>query len=131
MLRSAFFAVVAAGLMIGQAAPASANAALSGATKAPKAVSVVVDVRRGGRGFGGRHFRGGRHFGGVRHFRGGRHFGGHRHVHRRWRHRRGIYVGVPYVYGSYYYGSCNWLRRKAIRTGSRYWWRRYYRCRNY
>jgi hypothetical protein len=32
-------------------------------------------------------------------------------------------------YGGYgYYDDCRWLRRKAIRTGSRYWWRRYHEC---
>jgi hypothetical protein len=32
---------------------------------------------------------------------------------------------VPY----YYDDQCAWLRRKAVRTGSRYWWRRYEDCR--
>lgn len=45
----------------------------------------------------------------------------HRRYHRRWRGPRfAIYVGSP---------RCSWLRRRAILTGSRYWWRRYYRCR--
>ena len=26
--------------------------------------------------------------------------------------------------------KCRWLKRKARRTGRRYWWNRYYRCRN-
>jgi hypothetical protein len=47
------------------------------------------------------------------------------------RHRprvgRRIFVGP--VYGGY--RSCEWLRRRAIITGSRYWWRRYYLCRGY
>jgi len=44
-----------------------------------------------------------------------------RRYHRRWRGPRfAIYVGSP---------RCSWLRRRAILTGSRYWWRRYYRCR--
>lgn len=136
MLRSAFLAVAVAGLALGHAAPASANAALAGATKAPAATTgVVIDVRRGGRhGFRGGHraFRGGN----FRRFRGG-HLRHHRGVRRHWRgHRRwrrgGIYFGVPYLaYRSYGYGRCGWLRRKALRTDSRYWWRRYRRCMRY
>lgn len=65
--------------------------------------------------------------GGQRYYKhSGRHF-------RRFRHRRSY---VPYLaaypyyyYGSYYSDSCYWLKRKAIRTGSRYWWRRYQECR--
>lgn len=42
-------------------------------------------------------------------------------------------IGTPdYVYGgpSYYhsYRSCWWLKRKAINTGSSYWWKRYHYC---
>lgn len=143
MLKSAILAAAAAGLIMGHAAPASANAAMSGATTAPSASkSVVIDVRRG-RGGGYRGFRGGgarfHRGGGVRRMhRGGRYSGGyrHRHRHRGYRYRgwgSGIYLATPYVYyGGYYgYGECGWLRRKAVRTGSRYWWRRYNRCRNY
>jgi len=59
--------------------------------------------------------------------------GGNRHADRRHRHRGGggigIYVdGGYYDRGSYGYGECAWLRRKAIRTGSGYWWRRYEDC---
>jgi hypothetical protein len=28
-------------------------------------------------------------------------------------------------------GGCEWLRRRALLTGSRYWWRRYYACRGW
>lgn len=38
---------------------------------------------------------------------------------------RPIYV-APVVIGV---GRCEWLRRRAVITGSPYWWRRYYRCR--
>jgi len=37
-------------------------------------------------------------------------------------------------YGAYYYGDggysegCGWLRRRALATGSRYWWARYEDC---
>ena len=57
-------------------------------------------------------------------------------VHRRWRrHRRWrphVRIYIPRRrYYDYYddYRPCRWLRRKALRTGRRYWWRRYNRCR--
>lgn len=34
-----------------------------------------------------------------------------------------------YFYDGYYHGDCNWLRRKAVATGSRYWWQRHRQCR--
>jgi hypothetical protein len=38
------------------------------------------------------------------------------------------WYGLPlYSYG----GSCGWLYRNAIATGSDYWWDRYYRCTRY
>lgn len=51
-----------------------------------------------------------------------------RHFRRGFRHRRSF---GPHIYIRPYYGyrSCYWLKRRAIRTGSRYWWRRYQRCR--
>lgn len=113
--------------------------------------SGVTLARRGGRGGGHRGgmrgFRGGGHHG--IHRGGGRHFGGHVGRHRGHvgrphfrgrRHHRGgrrhyprYYGYVPYLYDYYYDdyyddGGCSWLRRKAVRTGSRYWWRRYRRC---
>ncbi len=63
-------------------------------------------------------------------------FGGGKGMHhRRPGHRRGGayyaipygYVG-PYGYYSYNYTDCDWLLAKARRTGSRYWWNRYYEC---
>jgi len=54
-----------------------------------------------------------------------------RHRHRHHRRGRGLrYYGyAPYYYGySYYDDECGWLRRKALRTDSAYWWRRYDRC---
>jgi len=61
-------------------------------------------------------------------------------VARRGRRYRGPrYVGsFPFRYGYYplvvdgYYdgGRCAWLKRKAYRTGSAYWRRRYNRCRH-
>ena len=58
---------------------------------------------------------------------GGRFHGRHRHGNR-------FFVGLPfYGYGYYdydygYYGGCGWLYRRAIYTGSPYWWRRYELC---
>lgn len=36
-----------------------------------------------------------------------------------------------YFYDGYYYGDCQWLRRRAIATGSRYWWQRFRQCRDW
>ena len=36
----------------------------------------------------------------------------------------GAYSGYGYSYGS----PCRWLKRKAIHTGSPYWWNRYHYC---
>ena len=33
-----------------------------------------------------------------------------------------------YYYGGSYYGDCDWLERRAISTGSAYWWNRYNNC---
>jgi hypothetical protein len=53
---------------------------------------------------------------------------GRRHGHHR--HFRG-FVGYPYVDGYYGYSDgCYWLRRRALATGSSYWWNRYYDCTN-
>jgi hypothetical protein len=62
---------------------------------------------------------------------------GHRgHFGRGVRFYPGFYGYAPY-YDSYYYDDyyaysddCGWLRRKALRTNSRYWWRRYHACRD-
>ncbi|MDP1907421.1 MAG: hypothetical protein Q8K85_03905 [Hyphomicrobium sp.] len=58
--------------------------------------------------------------------RGGRH-------HYRGPRFRGYGFATPFVgYGAYYYGGygddCSWLRRRALATGSAYWWDRYYAC---
>ncbi len=101
----------------------------------------------------GRHHRGGVHrsfqhrrhgsvhrrHGHVRHR--GHHIGRH-HVNRRHhghhsrsyirRHGRhygwGPSIGF-WFYDGYYWGDCAWLRRRAIVTGSSYWWHRYRLCR--
>lgn len=127
----------------------AAPAGLAGVGDTPNA---VTDVRRRGRGvgrggfgrgrsFGGRAFHGGRRFGG-RGFHGGRRFYGGRHFHRGrhygWRRRhRGrnffLYGALPFIgYHAYTGGSgyrCGWLWRRYKITGSRYWYRRWERCR--
>lgn len=86
-----------------------------------------------GGGFGGQKFSGSRSFNGRSgNWNGG---GGGRH-HGRHNNRRfygGGYGYYPYYGASYYsdygYGSdCGWLRRRAVNTGSSYWWRRYEQC---
>jgi hypothetical protein len=32
-------------------------------------------------------------------------------------------------YGPHWGGPCRWLKRRAIMTGSPYWWNRYHACR--
>lgn len=60
------------------------------------------------------------------------HHGGHGGHHRHWRGGPafGFAVGVP-VYSGSYYSGCGWLHRRAVNTGSRYWWRRYRECRGW
>lgn len=108
-----------------------------------------------GRGFGGRHFGGGRRFGGGRGFYGGRRFagrgfyGGRRFYggrgfygrrHYGWRRHRGrnlfLYGALPFIgyqaytgYGSGYGCGRYWHRYRV--TGSRYWYRRWWRCRHW
>lgn len=67
-------------------------------------------------------FHGGHRFGGVRHqrFYGGHHFRRH--------HFYGPRFYIAPVYSRH--SSCHWLKRKALYTGSHYWWRRYQHCRH-
>jgi hypothetical protein len=45
------------------------------------------------------------------------------------RHGRHNGVGVTFGYdGGGYSGSCSYYHRRAVATGSGYWWRRYHRC---
>ena len=105
---------------------ASKLVALGGAALALLMVSSMLDPadahrRSGGPGWGG----GGHHYGHMHRFYGGGH---HRFHHHRFRHRH-VFIGAPLVYGAYYYGEgCDWLRRKALYTGSSYWWNRYNAC---
>jgi hypothetical protein len=84
----------------------------------------------GGHGSGG-HWRGGGNWGGMavrpHAFSGSRHFA-FRHHHR---HAR-VFAFAPYYddYGYTYGNGCYWLKRRALYTGSRYWWNRYYGCVN-
>ena len=74
-----------------------------------------VQSSSGGRSFSGRTSSSGRVYGHNR----GRRF--HRHG------RNGVAFG--YFDDDYgYVGSCDYYRRRALVTGSRYWWRRYHHC---
>lgn len=71
----------------------------------------------------------------VRDFRGSHPHGIHRggfefneHHGRRRFHGPRFYVAPVYSYRAYDDG-CYWLKRKALNTGSRYWWHRYNECR--
>lgn len=110
----------------------------------------------GGRGGGGKHARGGRGGGGgggkkahgggggAKHAKGGRGHGGAKKSVQK-RSKYGYYArrkrpshyryfrGYPRPYFGYgsYSGGCGWLYRRAVATGSRYWWNRYYECVGY
>jgi hypothetical protein len=138
-------AALAMGVTLGALSATPAQAlTISKQAMTPAAQKNVEQVRyRGPGGFRGRGFRG-RGFHG-RGFRGPR-FGHRRFYNRRFGRRYGGYrrygyrrYGYPYLYlapyygyyGYGYYNRCYWLKRRAIRTGSRYWWRRYRACRYY
>ena len=80
---------------------------------------------------GERGFTSSRQFSGRTHIDGGRRHAdrGHRHGHRHGR-RAVIIGGAPYYDDSYSYSysGCDYYHRRALATGSRYWWRRYYEC---
>jgi hypothetical protein len=49
-------------------------------------------------------------------------------------HNRRFFVSNVFFFGGYPYygyGDCYWLKRKAIITGSPYWWARYENCVGY
>jgi hypothetical protein len=87
-------------------------------------------MRFGNVGSIGRAYRGGVPRQAYRYAPGVNRFYGRRHVHPR-RFRNYAFYGAPFVYGYYGGEGCGWLRRRAIRTGSAYWWRRYQACRDY
>lgn len=79
------------------------------------------------RSFSGRSFAPSRFVGRSNFARAGQFRHRHRHI------GRGFAIGVPLAYGAYAYGygsGCSWLRYRALETGSRYWWSRYYDCIN-
>jgi len=147
----------AIGTLVAVAGPGPANAVPVGAMKAAQGETSALDVRDRGGFRGGGHrgggFRGGGRRGGsyrgrgdrghsyrsggrrAYRGRGGRRYHSYRR-HRRYRHPGYVYLdtpffyyGSPYYYDRYYYDApCRWLRRRAVRSGSRYWWRRYRRC---
>ena len=143
--------MVAGGISALSGVGQQAQAAPTGLAATGDVRSAITDVRREGRGFGGRSsgihrgfgggrrfyggqrfacrgFYGGRRFHGGRGFYGGRHYG--------WRRHRGrnlfLYGALPFIgYQAYtgYGHSCGWLWRRYQITGSRYWYRRWVRCR--
>lgn len=106
---------------------------MAGGLAAALAVTLAAtqsEARRGGgHGHSGGHVvrSGGVHFsgGGGRSYAARRSRGGYGY---RYVYRTGPVL--PY-YSTYVYDDCSWLRRRALATGSRYWWRRYYACRGY
>ena len=86
-----------------------------------------AEAKHGGWSSGGGHHWSGGHWGHMRShaFVGRPHFAFRHHHH----HHRFLAV-APY-YSDYGYGDgCYWLKRRAIYTGSGYWWNRYYNCIN-
>jgi hypothetical protein len=57
-----------------------------------------------------------------------KHFDNDHHGNFRRHFRSRIYFAPVYGYQSHDNG-CRWLKRKALNTGSRYWWHRYNECR--
>jgi hypothetical protein len=87
----------------------------------------------GGKFYSGKMYAGPKFYGGQKFYGGPKVYGGKFYGNKfAFRHRhRFIGVGVPLAYGYGYYGytsSCYWLRRRALDTGSGYWWNRYYAC---
>lgn len=153
LVASATWAIVAvAGTGAASAVPIGAVNAPRGEAAA---IDVRDGGGRRGGGFSGGGYRGGGYRGGSHRVYGNRgpsyrsspryvyrDRGGRRHNyyyggHRRYRYPGYVYLDTPYFYYGapyyydqpYYYDSpCRWLRRRAVRTGSGYWWERYRRC---
>lgn len=141
-MRQALTATAAFASLLAALAVLSQSAGAIPLAKSPAAPQGVVDLAgRGGHGHGGGgggpRFHGG---GGGPRFHGGgpRFHGGHHHFHGGPRFYGPRFRGYPFIYGygayaPYYYDDyagddCRWLRRRALATGSRYWWNRYYAC---
>ena len=137
-------APIAALLAIGVPQP-SADAMMGVPTQQSDDATVLVRERHRGGGGGGHHRGGGGH---RSEHRGGESRG--HHSERRGgddgrrafrdngrefrRHHRGDDRDREFGFGRPYYddyGDCGWLRRRAIETGSSYWWRRYRECRGW
>jgi hypothetical protein len=88
-----------------------------------------AEARHGGWSSGG-HWGGG-HWGHMRShaFVGRSHFAFSHRPHFRHHHHRFLAV-APYYYDYGYGDGCYWLKRRALYTGSGYWWNRYYNCIN-
>src|SRR5581483_7161748 len=104
------------------------------AARSPGARSFGGGMARGfsARSFAGPRFHAGPAFRAPRIVAGSHLYSRHHHHHHR-HFRRGIIIGAPLAfYGGYgYYGyssPCGWLYRKAVITGSPYWWSRYEAC---
>jgi hypothetical protein len=56
-----------------------------------------------------------------------------RHFHARPHFFRARYIAPVYAYTYYdgYGDGCYWMKRRALHTGSPYWWHRYRACRGY
>jgi hypothetical protein len=110
-----------------------------------------ADAKRGPGGWGGHsrgfamgmrthsgpRFYGSAHFGhksfkgySFRHHKFPRYAAFHHRRHHKFHRHRFVVVGFPSVAYAYGYG-CQWLKWKAIDTGSPYWWNRYYECIGY
>jgi hypothetical protein len=126
--------VAASALAIGiGSTPAAAFSPVGKAVGPEGALHKVQHGERGtdfgkGKGDGARRDGVRRGDGGGDHGRGTKFRSGHRDGHHSHHGRRssdfGIYVGPSYGYSS----DCAWLRRRAVATGSSYWWRRYRAC---
>jgi len=81
----------------------------------------AADARRGSHG----HFRKGGHHFAIHHVRHAR-IAAHRRHFRIHRFHRRHFMAARHHDGQ---NRCAWLRHRALITGSRYWWRRYWRCR--
>jgi len=159
-MRATILAVVAllGSLLLAPMALQSVRAA-TGAPDLKSALGTTHDglmlVRGGGGhmggGMGGGHMGGMIPMGGTAHMAGvghmGPRFGGrsfgpvglHRDFrhhafffpHDRFHHR--FFATNVFVFGGYpyYYGDCYWLKRRALTTGSPYWWARYEACLGY
>lgn len=110
-LKIALLAIAASFMFQGAAVqPASALNLQKPTIAAQEGVTLVRQRGHGRHGIYGGGFR--RH---------GYYGGGFRRHH----YRPRFYVAPVYSYNS----GCRWLKRKALYTGSHYWWRRYNHCR--